>query len=102
MYAAELTLHAMPGHYQEVADRFSEFADRYLNEHEALHHVMVLGDPASGIVRGIGLYVDRASADRVNSDPEFAEFTDGIDHLLVTPPERIELSLLHLYNRPPK
>jgi quinol monooxygenase YgiN len=101
MYVAELTLHAKPGHYQQVADQFSAFAERYLNEHEALHGVMVLGDEASGIVRGIGLYVDQASADRVNSDPEFATFNDELAPMLATPPERVELALLHLYNRPP-
>ena len=92
-------MHAKPGHYAEVAEQFSEFANRYLNEHEALHGVVIVGDEASGVVRGIGIYVDQASADHVNSDPEFAAFNDGIRPLLAGAPERVELVLLHLYNR---
>lgn len=100
MHVAEFTMHAKPGHYADVAARFSEFAQRYLNEHEALHGVLVVGEEASGVVRGIGMYVDRESADRVNSDPEFAAFNDEIRPLLAGTPERVELTLLHLYNRP--
>jgi quinol monooxygenase YgiN len=99
MHVAEFTLHAKPGHYTEVAERLSAFAKRYLNEHEALHGVLVTGDEASGVVRGIGVYADRESADRVNSDPEFAAFNDEIAPLLATAPHRVELALLHLYNR---
>lgn len=101
MYVAEFTLHAKPGHYAEVASLYSTFAAEFLSDHRALETVMILGDEASGVVRGIGVYTDRPAADSVNSDPEFAAFNDAVAGLLATPPERIELELLHLFNREP-
>ena len=61
--------------------------------------MLILGDEASGVVRGIGVFEDRDSADAVNSDPEFASFNDAVGPLLATPSERVELNLLHLYTR---
>jgi len=58
---------------------------------------MILGDEASGVVRGIGLYTDRSAADRVNSDPEFAAFNDAVAVMLSDTPKRVELELLHLF-----
>jgi hypothetical protein len=75
MYAAEFTLQAKPGHYAEVAALYSAFAADFLSDHPALESVMILGDEASGVVRGIGVFTDRPAADRVNSDPEFARST---------------------------
>ena len=46
-------------------------------------------------MRGIGVYTDREAADEVNSDPEFASYNDRIEPLLASPPERVELQLLH-------
>jgi uncharacterized protein with von Willebrand factor type A (vWA) domain len=59
--------------------------------------VLVLGDEAAGVVRGIGMFADRDSADAVNSDPEFASFNDAVTPLLAGPSERVELNLLHHY-----
>ena len=50
-------------------------------------------------MRGIGVYTDREAADEVNSDPEFASYNDRIEALLASPPERVELQLLHHYSR---
>lgn len=97
MYAAEFTLQAKSGHYAEVAALYSAFAAEFLSEHPALASVMVLGDEGSGVVRGIGVFTDRPSADRVNSDPEFAAFNDAVAPLLANPPERVELELLHFF-----
>ena len=97
MYVAEFTLQAKPGHYSQVADLYSTFAAEYLSEHEALESVIVVGDEGSGLIRGIGVWADRAAADSVNSNPEFAAFNDAVAPLLAGPAERIELELLHLF-----
>jgi quinol monooxygenase YgiN len=99
MYIAEFTLHAKPGHYAEVAALYSTFAADFLEDHPALQSVLITGDEGSGIVRGIGIYTDRADADAVNSDPEFASFNDAVAPLLAAAPERVELELLHHFHR---
>lgn len=99
MYVAEFTLRSKPGHYAEVAALYSTFAADFLANHEALESVMVVGDEGSGVVRGMGVFTDRPAADNVNSDPEFAAFNDAVAPLLATPPERVELELLHLFSR---
>jgi quinol monooxygenase YgiN len=97
MHVAEFTLHAKPGHFEEVAEVYSEFAASFLSDHPALENVLIVGDEAEGVVRGIGVFSDREAADSVNSDPEFAAFNDRIGPLLASPSERIELQLLHHY-----
>ena len=97
MHVAEFTVHAKPGHFDEVAEIYSEFATTFLSDHPALESVLILGDEAAGVVRGIGIFTDRDSADAVNSDPEFAVFNDRIGPLLASPSERVELQLLHRY-----
>jgi quinol monooxygenase YgiN len=99
MYVAEFTLHAKPGHFEQVAKIYSEFAAGFLSDHPALQTLLVLGDEASGVVRGVGVWTDREAADAVNSDPEFASFNDTIGPLLASPSERVELQLLHHYSR---
>jgi quinol monooxygenase YgiN len=97
MHVAEFTLHAKPGHFEQVAEIYSDFAARFLSDHPALQTVLVVGDEAEGVVRGIGVFSDRDAADAVNSDPEFASFNDEIGPLLASPSERVELRLLHQY-----
>jgi len=97
MHVAEFTLHAKPGHFEQVAEIYSEFAANFLSDHPALESVLILGDESAGLVRGIGVFSDREAADAVNSDPEFAAFNDRIEPLLATPSERVELQLLHHY-----
>ncbi len=97
MYLVELTLHAKPGHFDQVAEIYSAFAANFLSNHPALQSVMIVADEAAGLVRGLGVYTDRESAEAVNSDPEFAEFNDQVEPLLASTSERIELKLLHQY-----
>ena len=99
MHVAEFTLHPKPGHFEQVAEVYSDFARGFLSDHPALQTVLILGDEASGVVRGIGVFTDRDAADSVNSDPEFAAFNDRVGPLLASPSERVELDLLHLYAR---
>ncbi len=96
-YVAEFTLHAKPGHYKEVAELYSAFAADFLSGHPALDSVLILGDEGSGVVRGLGVFTDRSSADSVNSDPQFAAFNDAVAPMLAGPPERVELELLHRF-----
>jgi quinol monooxygenase YgiN len=98
MFVAEFTLPAKPGHFDEVAALYAEFAAEFLSEHEALVTVLVTGDEGRGVVRGIGVFTDREAADAVNADPEFAAFNDAIEPLLAGPAERVELELLHLFS----
>jgi quinol monooxygenase YgiN len=97
MHVAEFTLHPKSGHFDQVAEVYSEFAAAFLSVHPALETVLVLGDEASGVVRGIGVFADREAADSVQSDPDFAAFNDTIGPLLASPSERVELQLLHHY-----
>ena len=97
MHVAEFTLHPKPGHFDQVAEIYSEFASEFLNTHPALESVLILGDEAAGVVRGVGVFADRNAADAVNSDPEFAAFNDRVEPLLASPSERVELQLLHHY-----
>jgi quinol monooxygenase YgiN len=99
VYVAEFTLHAKPGHYAEVSAIYSDFAADFLSNHDALESVLILGDEGSGVVRGIGVFSDRPSADNVNSDPQFAAFNDAVAPMLAEPPARVELELLHLYSK---
>jgi len=99
VHVAEFTLHPQPGHFEEVAEIYSEFAASFMSDHPALETVLVLGDEGSGVVRGVGVFDDREAADAVNSDPEFAAFNDRVAPLLANPSERVELQLLHLYSR---
>ena len=97
MHVAEFTLHAKPGHYEEVAEIYSAFAADFLSHQPALETVLVVGDEGAGIVRGIGAFADEESADAVNSNPEFAAFNEAVEPLLAAPSERVELKLLHRY-----
>ncbi len=99
MYVAEFTLRAKPGHYAEVAALYSAFADEFLSHHAALQSVLIVGDEASGVVRGVGMYTDGSAAGSVNSDPEFAAFNDAVAPMLAGVPERVELELLHQFVR---
>ena len=99
MYVAEFTLDAKPGHFEEVAEIYSEFCASFLSGHPALETLMVVGDEASGVVRGVGVYTDREAADATNSDPQFASFNDRVAPLLAKPADRVELKLLHHYAR---
>jgi quinol monooxygenase YgiN len=99
MHVAEFTLHPKPGHFDEVAEIYSRFAAEFLSDHPALETVLILGDEAAGVVRGVGVFADRDSADAVNSDPEFASFNDAVAPLLAEASQRVELDLLHLYTK---
>lgn len=57
------------------------------------------GNEGSGVIRGIGVFVDKPADDDVNSDPLFAAFNDAVTPLVAEPPNRVEMELvlLHLF-----
>jgi hypothetical protein len=67
MHVAEFTLHAKPGHFEQVVEIYSEFVADFLNDHPALRTLLVLGDEASGVLRGVAVYTDREAADAVTA-----------------------------------
>lgn len=99
MYVAEFSLHAKMGHYAEVSEALASFASRFLASHAALQSVLVIGDPASGLVRAVGVWKSKEDADKVTSDPAFAKFNDEIASRLVSASDRIELELIQHFQR---
>ena len=98
-HVAEFTLNVKPGHYQDVVDLYSQFAHDYLAIDPHLVSVHIVGDPAAGIVRGIGVFDTEEAAAEVNSDVIFATFNDAIAPLISVPPSRVILDLLHAWSR---
>lgn len=99
MYVAEFSLQARMGHYTDVSNALQKFVETFLSTHAALESVLVVGDPASGLVRAIGVWDSKADADKVTSDPAFAAFNDGIAPHLASTADRQELELLKRYSR---
>ncbi len=95
----EFTLHVRPGHYEQVAEIYSEFAHDYLELNPSLISVLVVGDPGQGIVRGIGVFNTASDAAAVNSDQIFANFNDQIAPLISGNPDRVLLDLLHAWSK---
>ena len=99
MYVVEFKLRAKPGHYAQLAEAYSSFAEDFLNSQPALSSVLIVGDEGSGDLRGIAVWADRSSADHVNSNPKFAAFNDRTAPMLAEAPVRVELELLHSYSK---
>jgi hypothetical protein len=64
MDVAEFSLHTKPGHFDEVADMYSEFAESFLHHQPSLQTVLIVGDEASGLVRGLGVFGDARTPTR--------------------------------------
>ena len=93
----EFTMHAKPGKYADVLAAYSEFAQAFQEAVPADRLILITGDPASGLIRGIGVFTEKQIAADVYSMPFFAEFNDSISELITETPERSELDLIHLY-----
>ena len=91
----ELTLRTKPGHYGQVVDIYTAFSSHFQESVHDARTIMITADPASGLIRGIVVYDHADTAESVNSLPLFADFVDSVSPLLIAPPERIELQLLH-------
>ncbi len=93
----EFTLNVKPGHYEQVAEIYSEFAHDYLALNPSLLSVLIVGDAGQGVVRGIGVFDNAENAAAVNSDQIFADFNDKISPLISGNPDRVLLDLLHAW-----
>ncbi len=95
----EFTMHANPGQYTHLLEVYSEFAEQLKESHEGLTQVLVVGDPGSGLVRGIGVFDSSGQAEAVNSEQVFADFNSKVTPLISGAPERVELNLVHTFTR---
>jgi quinol monooxygenase YgiN len=95
----EFTLNVKPGHYAQVLELYSGFAETYMDLNPALMSVLVVGDEGSGLVRGIAVYSDHDVAAAVNSDAFFGAFMDAIEPLIEGAPNRVLLDLFHAWSR---
>jgi len=78
----EFTMHAKPGRYADVLAAYSEFAQAFQEAVPADRLILITGDPASGLIRGIGVFTEKQIAADVYSMPFFAEFNDSISDLI--------------------
>jgi quinol monooxygenase YgiN len=95
----EFSMQVKPGHYKEALTRENAFVEAFMKTHPSLKSVMVIGDEARGVLRAIGVYDSAKSAAKVNSERDFADFNAEIAPMLAGSPERVELDLLHTFNR---
>jgi len=93
----EYTMMVKAGEYDTVMAAYVEFADRFgeLNPTEDL--ILVTGDPSTGLIRGIGVFVSDLEAEQVVGADLFVSFRDEVANLLVAVPERVELELVHVF-----
>lgn len=53
----EYTMHAKPGAYETVMAAYVDFADRFGERNPSEDLILVTGDPATGVIRGIGVFL---------------------------------------------
>jgi hypothetical protein len=95
----EFSMQVKPGQYKEALGKENAFVEAFMKTHPSLKSVMVIGDEARGVLRAIGVYDSAKSAAKVNSERDFANFNAEIAPMLAGSPERVELDLLHAFNR---
>lgn len=93
----EFTLIAKPGHFSEVLSAYDDFVTSVEHDVTDMQVLLVAAEAAEGFIRGVAVYEHADVAEGLNSRPFFAAFVDKVEPLLAAPPERIELSLAHLY-----
>jgi len=96
----EFTMQVKPGHFDQVLEAYSAFAADFQQVVPEDRIIVIAGDRASGLIRGIGVFDSAVVAEEVNSMPFFAAFNDAVAPLLSGAPERIELELIHLFVAP--
>jgi quinol monooxygenase YgiN len=93
----EFTMKAKPGHYDEVMQKYIAFADAFVETDPNEELALITGDPASGTIRGIGLYDTQEAGGAANSRASMAAFMDEVADLIDGAPVRIEMDLVHAY-----
>lgn len=93
----EFTMHAKPGRYADVLSAYSALAESFQAAVPEDRLILIVGNPASGLVRGIGVFTSAELAEDVNSMPFFAAFNEAMAPYIEGAPERQQLDLLHLF-----
>ena len=94
---AEITLHARFGEVDEVLAAYDDFLEYVKTNVSGTWVLLSSVDRGSGLVRGFGLYSDKATADSVMSLPASAAFAAAVEPLITSPLERVEHRVLHLF-----
>lgn len=90
-------MHAKPGQYDNVLDAYVEFADQFGERNLSEDLILVTGDPVSGVIRGIGVFLSEAEALDVVNANMFVKFRDSVAELLIDIPTRTDLDLVHVF-----
>lgn len=93
----EYTMHTRPGQYENVLNAYVEFADQFGERNLSEDLILVTGDPATGIIRGFGVFVSEAEALDVISASMFVDFRDSVADLLTEVPVRSDIDLVHVF-----
>ena len=93
----EYTMHVQPGAYETVMAAYVDFADRFGERNPSEDLILVTGDPVTGVIRGIGVFLSDEEAVDVVSAGMFVDFRDSVADLLTTVPSRVDLELVHVF-----
>ncbi|MSO27619.1 MAG: hypothetical protein EXQ60_06100 [Candidatus Nanopelagicales bacterium] len=90
-------MYAKPGQYDAVMAAYVDFADRFGERNPTEDLILVTGDPATGVIRGIGVFLSDDEALDVVSAGMFVDFRDSVADLLIEIPVRVDLDLVHVF-----
>lgn len=93
----EYTMHTKPGQYDNVMNAYVEFADKFGERNLSEDLILVTGDPATGVIRGFGVFLSDVEALDVVNAHMFVEFRESVADLLTEVPVRADLDLIHVF-----
>ncbi|MBJ7260154.1 MAG: hypothetical protein JHD33_11505 [Chthoniobacterales bacterium] len=100
--AIEYTMQVKPGAYEAVMAAYVDFANRFGQRNPSEDLILVTGDPVTGVIRGIGVFLSNEEAADVVNAGMFVDFRDSVADLLTTVPVRVDLDLVHVFVKPPE
>jgi len=98
----EYTMHVKPSAYEAVMAAYVDFANRFGERNPSEDLILVTGDPVTGVIRGIGVFLSNEEAADVVNAGMFVDFRDSVADLLTTVPVRVDLDLVHVFVKPPE
>lgn len=98
----EYTMQVKPGAYEAVMAAYVDFANRFGQRNPSEDLILVTGDPVTGVIRGIGVFLSNEEAADVVNAGMFVDFRDSVADLLTTVPVRVDLNLVHVFVKPPE
>jgi hypothetical protein len=98
----EYTMQVKPGAYEAVMAAYVDFANRFGRRNPSEDLILVTGDPVTGVIRGIGVFLSNEEAADVVNAGMFVDFRDSVADLLTTVPVRVDLDLVHVFVKPPE